>query len=507
MNHSSLRDWQGRAFTDLPEDEADVSIIRFSRDGNSLSTPTELEAALYEFQKDDSDYLLHLLKTKQGAFNFNCMGSGKTIEAIHLVERLGIERVLILCPNSLRLNWAKEIKMWTREEAAVTKSDPYRRWNDWYRKDRRTKKYQRKDTRFFISNIESARTPDIVELFNALEPQLLIVDEAHKLRNPETRQARGIQNIKVDMKLLMTGSPVVNSAFDVFSLLHLLDPITFFSPSQFRYQFTWGFQTRYGWRTGGTKNASILRTMLAERGVQRSKEDVLPFLPEKRFETIPLEMSSEQRKVYEAMENELFIMLDDGEPLWAASVLAQTTRLRQILCDPRLLGKTAPSIKTEDLVNHIDREGKTVVFTTFEQYTKLLEPVLQEADLRYVRITGKESSEQQQRNNELFQNEPGIQVCLGTIQSMGEGRNLQASDHVVFLDRWWNPAGNNQAIDRLHRIGQHHPVLVTTLVAEDSFDQAMDEILQRKQKQVRELEIRQETVNLLREMRRKRGKR
>jgi SNF2 family DNA or RNA helicase len=203
-------------------------------------------------------------------------------------------------------------------------------------------------------------------------------------------------------------------------------------------------------------------------------------------------MDKDQRDIYDSMEQEFFIELDnEGGEIHAPGVLAQLMRLRQINLEPRILGiKDVSSSKTEfleeligdmlveseDKVNGTDPQ-KLVIFSCFESYIRYLDALL---PLEHGVITGGVAADDQADIVDRFQTDPKFKLVLGTIQCMGEGITLTASSNVVLADRWWNPAVNNQAIDRTHRIGQKNAVQVITPVNELSIDQSLDRILEGK---------------------------
>jgi len=179
------------------------------------------------------------------------------------------------------------------------------------------------------------------------------------------------------------------------------------------------------------------------------------------------------------MVDQLRVLLDTGEPLWSTNVLSQLTRLRQINLDPRILGVTASSAKTEFLIDTIEStDGKLVIFSCFEKYIYFLHLLFK--DTPHSMITGKVNPNDRQEEVRKFQEDPEVKLCLGTIQSMGEGVTLTSASNLVIVDRWWNQPSNTQAEDRLHRIGQKNAVQIILPVVNDSIDSLLDEILERK---------------------------
>ena len=215
----------------------------------------------------------------------------------------------------------------------------------------------------------------------------------------------------------------------------------------------------------------------------------MKFLPEKYERLADLEMDDDQREVYTKMASELVVMLDDGEEFNAPGVLALLQRLRQINLDPRLIGMDRSSSKTEFLLEMVEdfADGgdngaprKLVVFTTYATYVELLSKEFDKLGVKYVAFSGKTPDDKIAPQVKAFQEDPEIQVAIGTIKVMGEGITLTAASDVVLMDRWWTPAANNQAIDRLHRPGQENAVQIILPSNDKSIDQTLDDILNSK---------------------------
>lgn len=366
-------------------------------------------------------------------------------------------------------------------------------------------------TPFFVVNYETFRNKTHREVLNLYPFDLVIMDEAHKIRNPRTKQTRGLlefcESHPKARFLLLTGSPIVNNPVDLHTLLCIVDPDNFAQKTRWEFLTRYCYYTRNRW--GGVnvyavKDMDNLRKRTRDYTVRRTKKEVLPFLPEKYYRRVLLEMEEDQRGVYEQMRNELVIMIqeeiDGGNPfpLKAMSVLSQLLRLRQLNLEPRIVGSPCDGVKSkfiEDLVENMvngdpltteggdpsGRSDKIVIFTCFEKYVEYLDKVVL-SDHKRVLLTGHISVEQRAKNVAQFQNDPDTHLCIGTVQTMGEGITLTAASNVVFADRWWNPSVLKQAEDRLYRIGQKNAVQVIIPVCEDSIDSKLDRILKTKEK-------------------------
>ncbi len=430
---------------------------------------------LYEFQKEDARTLL----SPGNWLNFSEMGVGKTPEALAVCELSDYKKVLIACPNSLRWEWARQIKDWVGETASVSLRSARKRLDNFFFSP----------TKYYIINYESLRISRYKSIISKLPWDAIILDEGHKLKNPRALQTRGVTEVckaHPDSKILiLTGSPILNSPADLYTLLCIVKPDRY-TPAfrkEFINQYCYWYPTRHGIHIYGTKNLDQLREKTKDFTIRRTKKEVLPFLPDKYYRRPELDMDSKQREIYDKMEGDLWIMLDSGEKLTAPCVLAQLTRLRQLNLDPVILGISAPSAKTEfldDLVESItDSNEKLVIFSCFSTYIHYLD--MRYKDIPHIKLTGEENTEKRMRNITEFQNNPEIKLAMGTIQVMGEGITLTAASNCVLMDRWWNSSVNNQAQDRLHRIGQKSAVQIIIPTTLDSIDQSLATILRRKE--------------------------
>jgi SNF2 family DNA or RNA helicase len=442
---------------------------------------------LFPYQKEDVD---RLLSTKEGFLNFSEMGTGKTPVALGLTKLGGYKKTLIVCPKTLRWEWARQIEDWMDLEPTVSRKGCMSRLDelaDQYTGDA-------PDNPFFIVNYETFRNEMHRTLLKLIDFDLAILDEAHKLRNGDTKMFKGVKeffDIHTDTRVLaMTGSPIVNRPDDLYSLLELARPNQF--PHEMRLPFMDEFC--YVYRRQGrkpkvlaVKNPARLQGVIKSFSIQRMKKEVLKFLPDKYYRVVQLEMEPKQREVYDKAKKELLIELDNGESLKSASILALLIRLRQLNLEPRILGLSdVPSVKTDFLNELIDELGdqKLVIFSTFESYIRTLERdfyhqgLLPGRDL--ITITGTTPSEDRAQLVKIFQENDNCKFALGTMQTMGEGLTLTTASNVILMDRWWAPTVNDQAVDRLHRIGQKNPVQVILPVIKNTIDSSLDAILKKK---------------------------
>lgn len=448
---------------------------------------------LFEYQQEDVDKFIELAKENfensdpRVLFNFNKMGLGKTPHAIAFAEKMKKVRILVLCSKNTMLNWKKEIWQWVQEEAAITHPETYYKFEDWKSKIL---------DRWFITNVETVRNREWARFVLNWRFDYVIYDEAHSMRNVDSaakaREAfnflkewlKEINQLKLDGHLmLMTGSPIVNDAADLYPHFALAYPKIIDTRAGFINRFcttSWGYKQA---KVTGFISPKVIKSMIDAKGVQHTKEEKLKGLPTKTYNIIRLEMGAKQRELYDDVVSGIGIELENGARIETPSILEQFIRMRQICVDPELIGADGDSAKLDFLEEEfLDEIGDEpfVIFSTFE--TKLadkIEAIMKRKGKRIGFITGKVSSEKRFENIQKFQNGE-LDVIFATIQAGSEGVTLTRASHVLLLDRWWTPASNEQAVDRLHRIGQTKSVTVHWLQLQDAFDVYLDAVIREK---------------------------
>lgn len=453
----------------------------------------------YPYQNEDIQELIERPKLILGSV----MRSGKMYEVAELVRRLDLYNILIICPKPLVAEWQYKIEDWLGEE--------------WL-------------SRFDIFNYEKLRKGDLMYLIQKAGYELMVFDEAHKLKNRQAQQTKGAYLITgfTPRLILATGTPIENHPGDAWSLLHMIDPILFAS--------YWKFTERYcvieqlpkppypriivGPRSD-TKQE--LRELLGKYMLRREKNELRdhegrPVVMDRApVRTIPVELTDSQLLKYQTMEEELFALLDNGETITAPAVLAQRTRLRQICLEPNLLSQTSktssPSAKTEIVKELVeDADGPIIIMTFFEQYARILTEELRNAGFKGAEYSGApDIVPQRHRIVQEFQ-AGQHHFLVGTITSIGLGLTLTAAHQVIFTDLFYNPQVVNQCVSRLEGSGpprQERPVEAVDLWARGTIEDHMHRVLNRKRKMFNEIvateqEIWQETIDEMRANRRSR---
>jgi SNF2 family DNA or RNA helicase len=431
---------------------------------------------LMDFQREDIKKMVQAGK----CLNANEMGLGKTLEAIIAAELLNVRKELIICPKSVRYNWIKEYQKWLnmpRENFLVIEGN----------KKQRTKLLNElNNADIVITNYETARLDDVAKELQKINWDLVILDEAHRIKNGKAKQTKVIKKIKSTYKFALTGTPIQNRPDDLWSILHWIDPF-FSTGSYWRFveNFCETFDNGYGMQIVGiTKDASkveVLSKILQNIMIRNEKKKVLRELPDKIYQQINIKMTSKQARLYDKIKKEILVELEESGELFINSALTRLLRLQQCTSNPELFDlKTNPKFEViMDILEDCDPD-KVVIFSRFSKTINKLEQWLKDKKIKSVKITG--DVKDRDKQIKAFIEDNDVRVFLGTIKAVGEGIDgLQnVCDKMIFVDREWSPAVNLQAEDRLHRKGQTKGVQIIDLICEGTIDRYVEKLLNKK---------------------------
>ena len=446
------------------------------RDLSKLPQPKlspSLDSTLRPYQKLGVSWLLHLFRNNLGGILADEMGLGKTLQALALVSNLTRESkrqpTLVVCPASLVENWRREAVRFCPELKVRVNHGSNR-----------------------IRSADAIHDFDLIitsygtlirdkKLFSSLDFRCVIADEAQHIKNRRTQNAKAITSLVTKGRFLLTGTPIENSIQDLMSLLDFIMP--------------------GGWKpipngARGDERKWHERRILDQAApyiLRRRKESVAPELPEKIEQVMYLEMTSEQKKVYELTrqfaEREIAQLEKSGanEGAIRMKTLTQLLRLRQACCDPRLLddkqvsdSSTKLSSFMELLEEATDGEHRILVFSQFVSLLSILRETLEENGVPYCYIDG--ATKNRMAQVDRFNEDESIPVFLISLKAGGTGLNLTGADTVVHFDPWWNPAAEAQATDRAHRIGQTKIVTSYKLIVSKSVEEKVLQLQQSKRK-------------------------
>lgn len=396
------------------------------------------------------------------------------------MKELGSKNNLIISPASLLFNWEKEFKTWYPElHPFVVNGTP---------------KQREKIITQFCENdgpcaliISKDTWKKVYTDWTSFSFDTVFVDEAHFLRHKESQQSKAVVAVNAARRYALTGTPTVKSTEEIFGILQFLYPKKFTS--------YWNWFNRYfevpdemfsvGRPTPRIKpyRERELQELIGFISVQRKRSDVMKWLPKKTYQTFYVEMDKKQRKLYDQMVND-FMAEDEetGEMVDTAGVLAQLTRMRQICLDPSLLNFDAKSAKTKALLEWMeDNREPVVIMSMFTSYLIKLRRELENLGYRVGEINGKMTNQKKFDEAERFQ-QGKYDVILCNIISAGVGFTLDRAEVVMFMDKAWNPAENEQAQDRITPTTQerNHTHTVISFVCKESYDETFDYILKHK---------------------------
>ncbi len=407
--------------------------------------PRDLAVELRGYQRQGVAWLSFLRRAGLGALLADDMGLGKTLQALCALERPS----LVVAPTSVVHNWAAE----------AARFRPSLRVSLYHGPDRALDpSADLTVTSYALLRLDLDRLSEVAWSTVAL-------DEAQAIKNPDSQVARAAYRLKARWRVALTGTPVENRLDELWSQLHFLNPGLLGSRSDFEERYATPIAA------GAPGAAARLRERLRPFLLRRLKKDVAPELPPRTEVVDHCELSEEERAVYEAIRAatraDVVERLKSGGSVLAA--LEALLRLRQACCHVGLVpGQIAEtSSKVELLLENLEEAAadghKALVFSQWTSLLDRIEPRLSAAGLSFVRLDG--STRDRPAVVAAFQDEKGPPVMLVSLKAGGAGLNLTAADHVFLVDPWWNPAVEDQAADRAHRIGQERPVFVHRLVA------------------------------------------
>ena len=417
----------------------------------AATLPSDLRAELRGYQRKGIDWLVFLGSAGLGGLLADDMGLGKTLQALAAIRG----RTLVVAPTSVLPNWSDEISR--------------------FRPGLRTQLFhgagRALDENADITLTSYALLRRDQKLLSTVSWDCVVLDEAQAIKNPDSQVARAAYALQARQRLALTGTPVENRLEELWSQLHFLNPGLLGGRSD--------FEERYAGPIGsGDDGAAVrLRQRIRPFVLRRRKAEVAPELPPRTDIVLRVELSETERSVYDAVRAatlpEVVKQLEAGGGVMAA--LEALLRLRQACCHTALLPgqQGEDSAKLTLLMERLETvlaDGhRALVFSQWTSLLDLVEPLLGQTGTPFLRLDG--STRDRAGVVRRFQSQDGPPVFLVSLRAGGTGLNLTNADHVFLLDPWWNPAVEDQAADRTHRIGQERPVFVHRLVARDSVEE------------------------------------
>lgn len=467
----------------------DVEYRPFIQDKKLLNTCDEMKFKIkpYSYQKDGINYGLN----NNNWLLLDDQGLGKTVQMIYLAESLKkknkISHCLIVCGiNSLKYNWANEIKDFSKLSYTIlgqttTKTGKVKITSI----ADRCKILKNGIKEFFIiTNIETLQSNEFVEAFNKGKTNIdmIVLDEAHKCNNPSAKSVKNLLKLKANYTIALTGTIITNVPENAYVALKWTNNIkSTYSKFKSTYNVYGGFG---GIQVIGYKNLDILQDLLASCSLRRLKSEVLD-LPEKTYLIEYVDMKPQQQALYDTVSKGISAELDllPNKP----TILQELTinaRLRQITAYPGMLSsevtQSAKLDRLEELVETIVAQGdKVVVFNSFKGAAE--EAAKRLSIYNPLVCTGDQDDYQINENKKLFANNKDYKILVCTWQKMGAGHTLTAANYCIFVDTPWTDADFQQSADRIFRIGQNKHVFIITLITKNTYDERVQEILEKKE--------------------------
>jgi SNF2 family DNA or RNA helicase len=458
-----------------------------------LPTPQGFQGQLRPYQERGAAWLAFLERWGLGACLADDMGLGKTIQFIafllHLKEQDALESpTLLVCPTSVLGNWEREVKKFAPKLKVLQ-----------YHGDKRPK------GKAFI---EAAKKHDLVitsyslihrdvKSLQGITWQSIVLDEAQNVKNPEAKQSQAVRQLETNFRVALTGTPVENRLQELWSILDFLNPGYLGNKQFFQRRFAMPIE-KYGDAASLNQLRSLVQPFILRR--LKTDRDIIQDLPEKQEMTVFCGLTTEQATLYQQVVEESLQEIDSATGLQRRGmILALLVKLKQICNHPAQYLKTttldkynsAKLQRLDEMLEEILAEGdaygtakagRALIFTQFAEWGKLLKPHLETKLGREILfLYGSTSKKQREEMIDRFQNDPqGPPIMLLSLKAGGVGLNLTRANHVFHFDRWWNPAVENQATDRVFRIGQTRNVQVYKFVCTGTLEEKIHDMIESK---------------------------
>ncbi len=425
----------------------------------TYDVPSGLNAQLRPYQSDGYQWLSRLYNWNAGACLADDMGLGKTVQAIALMAaNMCNGPSLVVAPASVASNWIKEMNRFSPSLRPLLMNSAADR----------------------TAIVEEAAEGDVVvttygllatEALSEKKWNIIVLDEAHNIKNKETKMSKSAMTLDGKFRLLLTGTPVQNHLSEIWNLFQFATPGLLGSYTSFAEKFINPIEKNHD-----SRRQNHLNRLMKPFILRRTKNEVLDELPQKTEITLNIELSPEETAFYERLRQEAVMRLEEGGAGSAIQALAEITRLRQAACNPKLVypdiaiesSKTASFLKLAGEL--IKSKHKALVFSQFTSHLALIRESLEKAGIEYEYLDGTMTIPEREKVVKSFQ-KGSRPLFLISLKAGGTGLNLTSADYVIHLDPWWNPAIEDQASDRAHRIGQQHPVTVYRLISSGTIEE------------------------------------
>jgi len=434
--------------------------------------PSTLQAELRDYQREGFEWLARLAHWGVGACLADDMGLGKTLQALALILlRAPNGPTLVVAPTSVCTNWMAEAARFA-PTLNIKLFGPGER----------------------AEMIENAGAFDVIvasygllqleaPLFAKKQWHSIVLDEAQAFKNAATRRSQAVMALRGDFRMIATGTPLENHLGELWNLFRFINPGLLGTSDQFQLRFAGPIEKAQDKRAEAGARTR-LRRLTQPFILRRTKSQVLTELPPRTEIVIPVELTEEETALYESLRREALdklAALEAPESQKSIAILAEMMRLRRAVCNPELVapGLGIASSKLNTFAHLIDdlleNRHKVLVFSQFVDHLSLIRKLLDERGIAYQYLDGSTPMQERKKRVDAFQAGEG-DLFLISLKAGGVGINLTAADYVIHMDPWWNPAVEDQASDRAHRMGQQRPVTIYRLVARHTIEEGIVEL-------------------------------
>ncbi|HVB03967.1 MAG TPA: SNF2-related protein [Chitinophagaceae bacterium] len=460
-------------------------LLKFEEVGHA-DIPANIKAVLRPYQESGLHWLNYLDEIRWGGILADDMGLGKTVQALaflqHFKNKFGHCLAVVVCPTTLIYNWENEILKFTPELSYHIHHGAARARN--------AAELRTRDV--LITTYGTLRSD--VQMLMELQLDYVILDESQAIKNPHSKVARAAQLLHTRNRLCLSGTPMQNNTFDIYAQMNFLNPGMLGSIDFFRNEFANPID-----KLEDEERKTHLRKLIYPFILRRTKEQVARDLPEKTEIVLYCEMEQEQKNIYElfrgAYRSKILGAIDEkGMDRSQLTILQGLMKLRQICDSPAILNEDQAypnhSIKLEELIREITENignHKVLVFSQFLGMLALIRTRLEELDIPLAYFDGSTTAPDREKAINKFQEEELCRVFLISLKAGGVGLNLTAADYVYIVDPWWNPAVEQQAIDRTHRIGQTKSIFAYRMICKDSIEEKILQLQEKKKSLVKDI--------------------
>ena len=471
-----IRVSKNEKFTEL------IDNIENSEITNDNEIDKNFENKLRDYQKVGYRWLKNLEKYKFGGILADDMGLGKTLQIIALLNadlKLKNKKTsIVVCPSTLVLNWKAEVEKWCDSIKVLIINGTA---------EERNKKLQNyQDYDLIITSYDLLKRD--VENYEDKNFKYIIADEAQYIKNSLTQNATSLKTLKGEVKFALTGTPIENSVAELWSIFDFIMPGYLYNYNKFKKKFEEPIL-----KNEDKEALNKLKKLISPFVLRRIKKDVLTELPEKNITIMKNEMEKEQEKIYlsylaQTRKEVAEELSDSSFEKSKFKILMLLTRLRQICCHPSLFIKNYDSGSGKlkqclDLIVDAIKSGhKILLFSSYTSMFEIIEKELNKLDIGYFKLIGNTPVNKRIEMVDEFNNSNDVKVFLISLKAGGTGLNLTSADVVIHYDPWWNVSSENQATDRAYRIGQKNSVQVYKLITNNSIEEKINQMQERKQK-------------------------